>query len=381
SPCGDGIRFASEACDDGNRRNGDGCSEDCEIEEGFLCDVDTDELPESITIPIVIRDFHGSETSNPANEHVDFEFESDQGEVRVAENGITRSNAEPCGSQGDHIRGGDLGCPGETYEMKNDADEVIATISLAYKPVFFDVDCNRTAPPSPANGWSKCTRTVTDADSFHQWYTDRPAGVTAPAWNTNETTVRQLTLVNGRFSTGGTFTAGGSEYSFDSRYMSIDDPSPTGAEVGFFPIDQFGATGATCGASSFNHNFHFTSEVRYWFEYDEDVIPTLTFSGDDDVFVYVNGFLALDLGGLHERLEASFDIDEDNAERWGLRHGNIYEIAVFQAEREQCASNYWLTLDGFAPSRSTCENDCGDGVLASTEECDDGENDGSYGTC
>jgi cysteine-rich repeat protein len=37
--CGDGIKFPNEACDDGNRRNGDGCSAACAIESGYQCAV------------------------------------------------------------------------------------------------------------------------------------------------------------------------------------------------------------------------------------------------------------------------------------------------------------------------------------------------------
>lgn len=35
--CGDGIVEAGELCDDGNTTNGDGCSNTCQIETGFLC--------------------------------------------------------------------------------------------------------------------------------------------------------------------------------------------------------------------------------------------------------------------------------------------------------------------------------------------------------
>ena len=36
--CGDGILIApDEFCDDGNLRNGDGCSQGCMQEEGFVC--------------------------------------------------------------------------------------------------------------------------------------------------------------------------------------------------------------------------------------------------------------------------------------------------------------------------------------------------------
>jgi len=35
--CGDGINLKHYQCDDGNRFNGDGCSEDCKVEFGFKC--------------------------------------------------------------------------------------------------------------------------------------------------------------------------------------------------------------------------------------------------------------------------------------------------------------------------------------------------------
>ena len=36
--CGDGIRDSSEACDDGNNNNSDGCSSVCVVEDGWVCD-------------------------------------------------------------------------------------------------------------------------------------------------------------------------------------------------------------------------------------------------------------------------------------------------------------------------------------------------------
>jgi fibro-slime domain-containing protein len=120
-----------------------------------------------------------------------------------------------------------------------------------------------------------------------------------------------------------------------------------------------------------NHDFGFTSEVRYFFQYRGG--ETLTFSGDDDLWIFINRALALDLGGLHHRIEKSINIDQ-NAAGLGVTVGGLYEIALFHAERHSAASNFKLTLTGFAPTSSSCRSACGDGVKAANEECDDGNN-------
>jgi len=127
------------------------------------------------------------------------------------------------------------------------------------------------------------------------------------------------------------------------------------------------------------HNFGFTSEVRTWFEFQGD--EELYFSGDDDVWVFINRRLALDLGGLHPLRSGSFVLDTPTASALGLVSGNVYEIALFHAERHTNASNFNLTLNGFVSAKSECVTICGDGIVAGDEICDDGVNDGSYGSC
>ncbi len=126
------------------------------------------------------------------------------------------------------------------------------------------------------------------------------------------------------------------------------------------------------------HNFYYTSVARYLFRY-SGTPSQLSFFGDDDVFVYVNGKLKLDLGAPHQQLAGTATIG-DAAD--GLVAGKIYEVAVFHADRHPRDANYQLTLSGFSTSISNCMPTCGDGVATAAEECDLGPgNTGEYGGC
>jgi fibro-slime domain-containing protein len=129
------------------------------------------------------------------------------------------------------------------------------------------------------------------------------------------------------------------------------------------------------------HNFSFTSEVRYWFLYQKGKTYTLDFTGDDDVWVFINKKLAVDLGGIHTPVNGSVTLDATTAANLGLADGKVYEVAVFQAERQTTGSSYRLTLSGFNAAPSDCLPTCGDGLVGIGEECDDGVNSGGYGKC
>jgi fibro-slime domain-containing protein len=109
----------------------------------------------------------------------------------------------------------------------------------------------------------------------------------------------------------------------------------------FFPID-----GQGFGNEGLPHNFHFTTEVHTTFQYKGGEV--FRFTGDDDLWLFINGKLAIDLGGLHPSLSAQVDLDAKAAEL-GLAKGGTYRMDIFHAERHTDDSNFQIetTIDCF----------------------------------
>lgn len=147
---------------------------------------------------------------------------------------------------------------------------------------------------------------TTSPDAFHQWYRDMP-----PVNQSIEYTIE--------LSPGA------------SGLAIFDDPT-------FFPIDGmlFGDYPDILPGEP-SHNFHFTFELHTRFLYRGGEI--FTFTGDDDLWVFIHDRLAIDLGGLHPELSESVELDRIAGE-FGLIRGETYDLDLFHAERHTTDSHF-----------------------------------------
>ncbi|MCP4599393.1 MAG: DUF4215 domain-containing protein [Proteobacteria bacterium] len=389
--CGDSIMAGSEQCDDGNDISSDGCSAECELEDGWACSDPGEPCHTAICNDGV---HEGSEPCDDGNLVIgdgctpfcEIEPNCDDGECTSAcgDGMMLPGDDEEC-DDGNAMDGD--GCSAlcvieSGYECIDIVDELPDTLEVPItfrdfiarplstgirhpdfenysgsdptpgmvesvlgsdgKPVYTGIcETGNIIGPCPYN-----EQTTSEAD-FNQWYND------VPGFNITEVTKLALDR-----------QADGSYYFPDAT---------------FFPWDDLGWVAQGLEETSDEHNFGFTSELRYWFEFKGD--EYLHFSGDDDVWVFINHQLVVDIGGLHPERNGEVTLDETVATSIGLELGKVYEIVLFHAERHTNASNFNLTVSGFVETYSECESICGDGIVVGNEICDDGINDGSYGSC
>lgn len=90
-----------------------------------------------------------------------------------------------------------------------------------------------------------------------------------------------------------------------------------------------------------NTNYNLTLEGHAQFIFYEDDNMYFNFTGDDDVYLYINGIRVMDMGGAHSISKCGINLNEVK-EICGLHDGEVYDFDFFYMERHGTAANFGI---------------------------------------
>lgn len=147
------------------------------------------------------------------------------------------------------------------------------------------------------------------------------------------------------------YNSSGIVYDRTNRSIYNNTPEGTSSQQFFYPINGLGydsvlgdttdmQKGTTPDANypvAPNGNYTLRGEAQFVYNKSENLY--FKFTGDDDVYLFINGNLAFDLGGAHWSLSDTVYLN-DVAEKCGLVDGEIATFTFFYMERFSDCSNF-----------------------------------------